>query len=173
MQSSGKPNRPRSIPYDFYVYSGSLDDAAHLEPLSLLAVKEALKRYPDSLPQPDGYTVSLESVDGGTHEARVILDSEAGGPCTMVVVRFGLEAGAAGFERSGRLARYLATALDAQVFDPQAHLRLGARERTGSWDEALAAFERQRETFRALLPHSDHVQPHNGKPRPRWMFWRK
>jgi len=168
-----RAKRPRSIPYDFYVYRGDLDDVKHLEPLSPLALKEAMKRYPDALPTPEGFSVETEADGGGKLILKVLLESEEGIPFTTVIVRCGLETGVPGFERAGHLARHIATQLDANVFDPQAHRRLGARKRTSSWDEARAVFEKQRESFRALLPHSSHREPHDGKPAPRWMFWKK
>jgi len=168
-----KPPKPSSIPYDFYVYRGELEDASLLEPLSPQRIKDAMKRFPDSLPSPDGYSVGRVSPEGTLIQIRVILENEESGPCTTVVVRTGLETGRSGFETAGEVARYLASALEGKVFDPQAHRRLGASSRTTSWDEALVEFDRQRHTFRSLLPGSSDKQPHNGKPAPRWQFWKR
>ncbi len=168
-----KPPKPSSIPYDFYVYRGELEDVSLLEPLSPQRIKEAMKRFPDSLPSPDGYSVGGTSAEGTQIQIRVILENEESGPCTTIVVRTGLETGRSGFETAGEVARYLASALDGKVFDPQAHRRLGAASRTTSWDEALEEFERQRRAFRSLLPGSGERQLHNGKPVPRWQFWKK
>lgn len=169
------PKRPRSIPYDLYVFRGELGEESRLEPLSPAAVKDAMKRFPDALPTANGYGVQSTLADGTIFEVQVVTGHESGegGPLTTVVIRTGLETGRDGFELAGKVARHLAVRLEALIFDPQAQCRLGATGRTSSWNEALTVFEAQRATFGALLPYSSEVEIHEDKPSLIRRLWRK